>query len=488
MKDHSAGKILLLLFGLSLLALLVHGYHAGVEDDGVYLPAIQHDLNPGLYPHDSNFFTLQLQATLFDKIMAGSIRLSHLPTAVVVLGWHFLTIFWILWGCWRISRLCFPEWYAQWSAVCTVAALLTIPVAGTALYLVDQHLHPRALATAAILSAISAVLEKRLWLAVPLLAVACAFHLLMASFGISYCAFLLWKPLERSTIAPALAVLAAVPLDWVFEPTSPAWQQAAHTRDYFYLSAWHWYEWIGVFAPLLLLWWFARLGRSGILPVLARMSSRLLFYGIFQLAAAFVIALPPQLDRLKPFQPMRYLHLLYLLMFLFIGGLVGQRWLRTHWVRWLVLYVPLGVGMFLAQRQVFPASEHVEWPGAVPRNRWVQSFLWVRGNTPTDSFFALDPYYMQRPGEDAHSFRAWAERSVLADVVKDASVATQVPRLAPIWQQQVQAQTGWGQFQKADFDRLRTEFGVNWVIVEQPGVVGLSCPYQNERVLVCRVE
>ena len=39
MKDHSAGKILIILFGLTLLALLVHGYHPGAEDDGVSEPA-----------------------------------------------------------------------------------------------------------------------------------------------------------------------------------------------------------------------------------------------------------------------------------------------------------------------------------------------------------------------------------------------------------------------------------------------------------------
>jgi len=36
-----------------------------------------------------------------------------------------------------------------------ISALLTLPVAGTALYLDDQYLHPRALATAAILAAIA---------------------------------------------------------------------------------------------------------------------------------------------------------------------------------------------------------------------------------------------------------------------------------------------------------------------------------------------
>ncbi len=487
MKDHSVGKILIILFGLTLLALLVHGYHPGAEDDGVYLPAIKHDLNPALYPHDSDFFTLQLQATVFDRLVAGTIRLSHLPLAVVVLAWHFLVIFMILWGCWRIGCHCFPEWPARWAAVSTVAALLTLPVAGTALYLVDQNLHPRALATAAILAAIAAAVERRFWMVAILLAAACAIHPIMASFGVSYCIFILWKPASQPETALA-AVAYALPLSWIFEPTSPAWQQAARTRDYFYLSAWHWYEWVGVFAPLLLLWWFSRLARTGNLPILARLSSRLVFYGMFQLVVALIIVLPPQFDRLKPFQPMRYLHLLYLLMFLFAGGLVGQRFLRTSWVRWVALFVPLCAGMFLAQRATFPSSNHIDWPGATPRNQWLQAFLWVRQNTPQDSFFALGPNYLQSPGEDAYSFRAWAERSVLADIGKDASVATQVPRLAPRWQQEVRAQTGWEHFQKADFEALRSQFGVTWVIIERSHGPALPCPYQNAIVMVCRIE
>src|SRR5579863_2461095 len=238
MKNHSARKTLVTLFVLTLLALLVHGYHPGAEDDGVYLSAIKHNLNPALYPHDADFFAVQLQATVFDKLVARSVRLTHLPLAPVVLGWHFLTIFLILWGCLQISRHCFPEWPARWAAVSTVAALLTLPVAGTALYLVDQNLHPRALATAAILFAIAAVIEKRFWLVAALLAVACALHPIMASFGISYCLFLLWKPSAQSSTSLAAYAFAATPLNWIFEPTSSAWQQAAHTRDYFYLSAW----------------------------------------------------------------------------------------------------------------------------------------------------------------------------------------------------------------------------------------------------------
>jgi hypothetical protein len=95
---------------------------------------------------------------------------------------------------------------------------------------------------------------------------------------------------------------------------------------------------------------------------------------------------------------------------------------------------------------------------------------------------------MQRPGEDFHSFRALAERSALADYSKDPAVATQVPRLAPRWQKEVAAQEGWQHFQTRDLQRLKEEFGVNWVIFERPGVAGLACPYENSVVLVCRIE
>jgi hypothetical protein len=279
-----------------------------------------------------------------------------------------------------------------------------------------------------------------------------------------------------------------LPLGWIFEPTSQAWQQAAHTRDYYYLSRWHWYEWLGVLAPPLLLWWFRRIAAGQGSKVLSRMASRLVLFGCVQFAVALVILLTPGLDRMRSFQPMRYLHLLYLLFVLFAGGLIGQRILRTHVVRWIVLFVPLGLGMFIAQRQTFPATEHIEWPGQTSQNVWLQAFSWIKQNTPTDAMFALDPYYMQRPGEDFHSFRALAERSALADYAKDPAVATQVPRLAARWQTEVGAQEGWQHFQSADFQRLKNEFGVNWVVLERPGLDGLTCPYKNRALLVCRIE
>jgi hypothetical protein len=484
LKNHPLLRDVFALLLLTALGLAIAGYHPGCEDDGVYLSAIKHDLAPALYPHDADFFALQLQATVFDRAVAGLIRLSHVAAGIVILALHALTIFFILWGCLRIGRRLFRETWAQWSGVALVAVLLTLPVAGTALYLVDQNLHPRAMATAAILAAIIAVLDRKWLPAGALLVLAVAFHPMMACYGISFCLLLAWKP----AAAPASsAAFALMPLSWVFGPVSKAWYVAADTRAYYFLWRWEWYEWLGVFAPLAFLWWFRRLGIRDRNPVLAHLATRLAVYGVFQLGVAIVLLAPPNLARLESFQPMRFLHLLYLLFVLLAGGLLGQKLQRTGRLRWAVLVLPLAAAMFLAQRQTYSASAHLEFPDTVPSNRWLQAFDWIRENTPVTSFFAIGPDYMERPGEDFHSFRALAERSSLADVTKDASVVTQVPRLAPLWLEQVQAQSGWEHFGARDFQRLHARFGVDWLVLEQPGVLGLDCPYQNDSLRVCRV-
>jgi hypothetical protein len=118
----------------------------------------------------------------------------------------------------------------------------------------------------------------------------------------------------------------------------------------------------------------------------------------------------------------------------------------------------------------------------------VQAFEWVRDNTPPDAIFALDPHYMHIPGEDENGFRAVAQRSKLADWSTDAGAVTMFPPMAEEWLKQVQAQSGWRAFQLQDFRQLHGRYGVNWIVLQQPGVPNLQCPYENQTVKVCRVD
>jgi hypothetical protein len=490
LKSRSQLKNLCLLIPITFGALLIEGYHPGVEDDAVYLSAIEHRLDPRMYSHDFQLFTRQMQASVFDRMMAAWVRGTHIPLAASELLGQFLAALFLLWACWQIARRCFPTAAGQWAGVAQVGVLFSMPVAGTALYIFDQYLHPRAIATGLILAAVVAMLERRTWLSALLLAGAIVMHPIMGAFGVSYCA-MLWIA-GRRTAAPAAraygAVLAAGVLPaWIFEGPSPAWRQALDTRNYYFLGRWTWYEWLGAIAPVFILWAIARYARRVERPVMARVAGCGAIFAVLQLVVACVVLLTPSLIRLMPMQPMRYLHLVYILMAVLGGGLIGEKLLRERVWRWALLFVPLATGLFLAQRTLFPGTEHLELPGRVSRNPWLQAFAWVRGNTPADAYFALDPDYMELPNEDYHSFRTLAGRSELADWVKDAAVVTQVPDLAPLWVQQTQAASGWKHFEKQDFLRLQQEFGVDWIVVQGAGAEGLDCPYKNAAVAVCRL-
>ena len=243
--DYALNNLLWLAL-ITAFAFLVMGYHPGLEDDSFYLAAIKRNLNPALFPHDADFFRLQFQATIFDKLIAWSVRLAHLPLMWVVLLWQIVAIFVLLHGCWRIARRCFVRPEAHWAATALIATLLTMPIGGIAINLADQYLHPRTLATAAILAAVVEVIDGSLWLGGVLLAVAFAIHAIMASFGISFCIFLFWTLNKRDRVQASVAALL-IPLGWLFEPASSAWRQAASTRGFYFLGRWAWYEWLGVF-------------------------------------------------------------------------------------------------------------------------------------------------------------------------------------------------------------------------------------------------
>jgi hypothetical protein len=115
-------------------------------------------------------------------------------------------------------------------------------------------------------------------------------------------------------------------------------------------------------------------------------------------------------------------------------------------------------------------------------------FFWVRDNTPKDAIFALDPNYMQAPEADLHGFRAIAERSALADNVKDSGAVSLFPQLADQWKMQVTAQDGLNDFQVADLENLAKQYPVTWMISRHPGPAGLICPYENHALYVCRID
>ncbi len=460
------------------------GYHPGAEDAEIYLPGIEKILRPELFPFNAQFFQSHAHMTLFPNLIAASVQLSQLPIEVVTFGWQLLSLFLLLWAAWELMGKCFEDTKARWAGVVLLAALFTLPVAGTALYIMDQYINPRNLTAFAGIFAIVAVLDRKYIRAGLFLLFAAAMHPLMPAFAIFYAVILVWMRRRDFT---NINFAAALPFAFLFQPTSAAYHQVATSHTYHYFLRWQWYEILGAVAPLGILWGFSRLARSRQMWNVDLLCRAFMVYESICIVAAVILSSSPRFEALARIQPMRSLYLLYIVMILLAGGFAGEYLLKNRAWRWVALFLPLCAGMFYAQRQLFPASAHIEWPGATPKNPWVQAFLWVRDNTPVDAVFALDPHHMQIAGEDSNGFRAIAQRSMLADASKDSGAVTMFPPLAEEWQRQVQAQNGWKNFQAQDFDRLQSTYGVNWVVVQGQGLADMSCPYQNQVVAVCRL-
>jgi hypothetical protein len=483
-------KTTLLLLLLTAGALLVQGYHPYAEDAEIYLPGVEKILHPGLFPAWREFFLAHASMTLFPNLIAFSLRVTHLPIEAGLFLWQVASIFLLLLACWELSGLFFSSARARWGGVCLVAALLTIPVAGTALYIMDQYLNPRNLAAFAGIFMAARTLEKKYVRALLWLAFAGSMHPLMWVFPFSFCLlFVVMERFESHFKGTPTAGLAGALFLWM--PLAPAasaaYHEAAKQHAYHYIQNWAWYELLGIVAPLGLFLWFGRTARRREWHLVERVSRAFVVYGLIYLVMALLVDLPSRFEALARLQPLRSLHFLYIVMFVLMGGFLAEYVLRDRVWRWLLLFVPLMVGMFVAQRALFPASAHVEWPGAAPKNPWEQAFVWIRQNTPEDAVFTLDPYYMQIEGEDEVGFRCLAERSRLADGVKDNGVVSMFPPLAEEWWGQVRDQSAWKNLGAEDFSRLKAKYGVSWVVVQQPGVGGIDCVYQNRDVRVCRL-
>jgi hypothetical protein len=499
----SGWKEILGLVALTAAAFLVHGFHPYSEDAESYLPGVEKVLDPRLFPVNPEYFQMHAHLTWFPQLIAYTVRLLHMPLPWVLLLWQSASFFLFLLACWHLMRRVFSTAVAGWSGVALVTALFTMPVAGTALYLMDPFLNPRNIIAFAEIFAVLKVLERRYVQAALLLVFGALIHPLMTAFSTTFCLLLLvmdrapeWRAgrlAERERmdqeqaepVAPALFFFA--PLQGLFSPPTEAYEAVAANHRYQFLTRWTWYEMLGAIAPIFIFWGFGLVARARRMRNLELLSRAMAIYGVVYFIAGLAVSIPHRLEVFSLLQPMRSLRLLYVLMLLLGGGLLGEYVLRRRIWRWIALFLPLSAGMCWAQRALYPASAHIEWPQAEPQNPWVQAFEWARDHTPEDAVFAIDPYYMTAPGEDANGFRAIAQRSQLADGTKDSGVVEMFPQIADSWMAQVQAQTGVDQFRREDFVRLERQYGATWAVLRQPGYDQLDCPYKNQVVMVCRL-
>jgi hypothetical protein len=521
------GFAAVLVTALTFLALLVHGYHPYSEDGGVYLPEIKRLLDPGLYPHGSEFVVGHLRYSLFAPAIVWLVRESHFSLEMVLLVVHLATFWATLFAAWLLAARCYASREARGGAVTLLAVWMTMPIAGTSLMLMDPYVTARSLSTPCALLALVGMLEfllpqfesdegqtRHRWRGLALccgaLAGAGMMHPLMAAYAFGSVLLLgvLLSSIRLAQIWGAVVlgltgVAMAAGLQLSSPPESEIYQRVVLTRGYWFLSQWHWYEWIGLVAPLLILSIVAfgrRRDDDGARVGLARMA---VAAGLTATIVALLFARTEMATHLVArMQPLRIFQLVYVVMTLVLGAVLGERLLQRRPVRWIMVFSLLAGAMVAVERSTFPASQHLELPNALERrgatdeghqdkgdqgNQFEEAFTWIGRNTPRDAIFALDAQYITKPGEDAQSFRAIAERSVLPDYSKDGGVVTNKPELATAWLQGQVAQTELSAESDARRIAALMPLGVTWVVLERKAATGFVCRYANDAVKVCRL-
>ena len=504
---------------LTVVAALVHGYHPYAEDGGVYLPEIKRLLDPGLYPHGAEFVVGHLQYSLFAPMVAGLVRASGLSAEMVMLLVYLATFWMTLFAGWLLAARCFGSREARGGAMALLAAWMTLPIAGTSLMLMDPYVTARSVSTPFGLLALVGALEfllpqfessegemaerrRGLVLCCGALAIAGVMHPLMGAYALGS-VLLLGAALSSSRVMQIWGTvglgLTAVAIAWGLQlsaaPEGEIYRRVVLTRSYWYLGEWHWYEWVGLVAPVAILLAIGlrqRRDEDAALVGMARMAAAA---GAIAVAVALLFARAGmKMHLVARMQPLRIFQVVYMVMILAVGAALGEWVLRRRPIRWVAVFSLLAGVTVASERRTYPASRHLELPDALAwrisagrENQFEEAFVWVRRNTPTDAVFALDADYITKPGEDAQSFRAIAERSVLPDFSKDGGVVTNKPELAGEWLEGQAAQTGLDS--EPDEERVRRlrPLGVSWVVLDRGAATEFVCMYANDAVKVCRL-
>lgn len=507
---------------LTPVALAIHGYHPYAEDGGLYSTAVLKMLHPDLYRSAPLFASVLTRYSVFPSCVAALVNLSRLPAAVIVFMLYLASVWATIFAAWLVVTHCRCSRRACYGAVVLLTLWLTLPAAGTSLLLVDPYLCARSISTPCALFALSAMLDlcrfsryRRGFPWGPLAALAtsmllaAAVHPLMAGYATGCMALLFAasRPSRniRATSLAALWILAVVVAASIYglgPPLTPDYRLAASTRAYWFLHSWHWYELVGLIAPLLVIDLCARFGfdrnkdpkgdsdcDGGVRDTRECMRWMACMAVVAGSAAVIIsllfVHLSSRTYAVARLQPLRVFHFIYLVMILVLGAVAGERFFAA--ARWLTALAVLTLGgvMFYVQLQTFSASAHLELPGIAPRNGWEQAFVWIRQNTPADALFALDAHYITFPGEDAQYFSAIAERSALPDYSKDGGLAALSPVLARPWVLAVKQLDGFGDAPDALRLAALKSVSAKWMVLPAAAITSFPCPFQNSAVKVC---
>lgn len=493
---------------LAIAAILIHGYHPYVEDGGLYLAGIKRVLHPDLYPYWTGFTTAHLRFSLFAPMVALLVRGSHLSLMTVMLLVHSASVWATLYASWLIATRCSTRSQFRYGAVALLAVLLAVPVAGTSLMLMDPYVSARSISTPCGLFALVGTIDMArrirsrekgpmgsMILCLGSLLLASMVHPLMAGYALG-CVVVLamtiligsrWQWAAFAGLGLVAVIVSALLIRYTPAPP-PGYMDVGRTRTYWFVGTWYWYELAGLAAPLALLAAVRFRRQPEFHPILKSLAQMGLVAGGLAIFIALLFARVSMASyAVARLQPLRVFQTIYVITIMMVGAALAEFALKRIVWRWAAMYVPLGALMLFVQLELFPHSNHLEFPGARPSNGWEQAFLWIRTHTAKDSVVALDADYITARGEDAQNFRAIAERSAIPDYSKDGGIASIAPDLTQEWMIGEAAQKDLDRASDAQRAETFRALRADWMVLPSAAPTNFPCDYANGTAKVCRL-
>lgn len=459
--------------GISVLLFMVlatansGGYRFGVSDQAYYVPAIERQLDPALFPRDAVLIDAQSRLVSSDQLLAGLVRATGIDLATVAAVVYAISLLVLLAGATIFAR----SLHLSWWAVAAFGVLLTLRhrIAKTGANSLEGYMHPRQLAFGVGVLALAALVRGRLGVSGLLVLAAGVLHPTTALwFGsLLIVGVFVQRPEWRLKMAVPLVVLALVaawmvsagPLAGRLVTMDPDWLRVLAEKDYLFPTDWPVDAWLLnlAYPAVIVLAWSARrrLGLTvpGETAIVAGSLGLLLLFVASVPLTMLRVALVVQLQVTRVFWVLDFLALAYVAWWL-------TRRPRLAMAAVLVLLVGSAARGYYLLEVLQP--ERRLMTVELPDNDWTDALRWLR-TQPGDWHVLADPGHAWKYGI---SVRVGALRDTVLESVKDSAIAMYDRDIAMRVDARSRALVDFDRLTELRVRRLATDYEVDVLLVE----------------------
>jgi hypothetical protein len=456
------------------------GYRYGVSDQAFYIPVITHAVHPDAFPRDGAVIDAEGRLMVLDEVIAALVRATGVSLETVFLVGYLVSMV----ITWTGLVLIGSRVYANPWATAALAALFTLRhrIPQTSANSFEPYFHPRMLAFGVGTLAVAAVLRRRAWIAVGLVAVCAVLHITTALwFAVLIGVALAVLDPRLRVLSIAGAVVAALVLIWAATagPLQAAvvtmdetWLQAVASKDSLFATLWPAWAWLANLGFLAVLWWAHRWRtRHG----LARAEDAALVWGATALVVLFLITLPLVALRWSLAVQFQISRIFWLVDFLAMVYVVAVFAKRARALAMILIAFAVIRGTYIMWVE-FPERSMFEV--RVPDSPWEDAMAWLR-RQPIDVHVLADPGHAWKYGT---SVRVSAERDVFLEEVKDSALAIYSRDVAVRVVERTRAIEDFGSMTADRARDLAQRYNLDYLVTTED--VSLPVAYRNQQLRI----